>query len=284
MRLAALMAAHNRRDKTLACLRALYANQLPAGVRLDVILVDDGSTDGTAAAVRQEFSNVEIIEGNGQLYWNRGMHRAFGRAMEIGFDAYLWLNDDTYLYPDAVLRLLATCTELRARRGRGIIVVGSAQQAVDGQTTYGGVRRLSEWRRLKFELVEPREGPVQCETMNGNCVLIPHEVAAAVGNLDARFAHAMGDTDYGLRAGRMGIEPWLAAGHVGTCEKNPGKNTFNDPSLSVGMRWRRMMQPTGLPPASWLVFTRKHAGRLWPLFFVWPYLRVMLGVGRSVRR
>jgi len=95
MKIAALITCHNRRAQTLACLEALYQNALSQDYSLHVILVDDGSTDGTGEAVRELYPSVEIIRGDGNLYWNKGMYRAFGHAMETGFDAYLWLNDDT---------------------------------------------------------------------------------------------------------------------------------------------------------------------------------------------
>ena len=50
LRIAAIMAVHNRRDLTLACLDSLRAQRLPDGT-LDVFVLDDASTDGTAAAV-----------------------------------------------------------------------------------------------------------------------------------------------------------------------------------------------------------------------------------------
>jgi GT2 family glycosyltransferase len=111
--------------------------------------------------------------------------------------------------------------------------------------------------------------------MNGNCVLVPHEIAQVVGNLEAGFAHAMGDTDYGLRTRKAGFKLWISSSFVGTCETNSAKGAFNDPALPLSLRWDRMMQPKGLPLASWWLFTSRHGGLLWPLYFVWPYLRVV---------
>lgn len=273
--IAVLITCHNRKNKTLSCIEALFQNTLPVGYSLEVFLVDDGSTDGTDQAVRERYPQVNIIKGDGNLYWNGGMRVAFAAAMEKSFDYYLWLNDDTLLYPVTIETLINTAQDLQAMQGKSVIVVGSAQDANDGRLTYGGVIRPHKWKATTFTLVAPRDVSVECESMNGNCVLIPREVAQAVGNLEPKFAHAMGDLDYGLRARYAGFSVWAMVGFAGTCSNNAATGSFNDASLPVTARLRKMMQPKGLPPASWLVFTRRHCGLLWPLFFVWPYLRVL---------
>lgn len=274
-RISVLVTCHNRKAKTLACLYALFQNALPAAWALHVILVDDGSTDGTSEAVRQRYPSVEIIHGDGNLYWNRGMHRAFAHEMEIGFDAYLWLNDDTMLYPTAINTLLHTWHQIKSQTNADAIIVGSTQDLDTAQPTYGGVVRQSAFKRFRYTLVAPGDQPLECDTMNGNCVLVPHSVVQRIGNLEPRFAHAMGDTDYGLRAGQAGIKVFIASGYAGSCTRNDSRGTFNDGSLPRRDRWRKMMQPKGLPPASWRLFTQRHGGAFWPLYFVWPYVRVL---------
>lgn len=276
MRIAILITCHNRKEKTLACLDALFKNTLPAGYLLEVFLVDDGSSDGTEQAVRERYSHVNIIRGDGSLYWNGGMRVAFTATMEKGFDYYLWLNDDTLLYSTTIETLIATSRDLRVRQGKSAIIVGSTQDEDDGRLTYGGVVSQSWWKAISFKLIQPRDVPVECATMNGNCVLIPSEVAQVVGNMEPRFAHAMGDQDYGLRARYAGFSVWVMAGFAGACSNNVATGSFNDASLPVAVRLRKMMQPKGLPMSSWRVFTRRHAGFLWPIFWLWPYARVIL--------
>lgn len=275
MRLSVLIASHNRREKTIKCLEALNANSAVPGVSVQVILVDDGSTDGTDVAVGTRFPEVEIIRGDGSLHWNRGMHLAFSRALQIGFDAYLWLNDDTILYPTTLDALLNAWHKTKRQTGADAIIVGSTQDPETAKLTYGGVVQQSKLKRFRYALVEPSDQPVECHTMNGNCVLVPHSVAERIGNLEPRFAHAMGDTDYGLRARQAGLNLWVAPAYVGTCGRNSSNGTFSDRSLPLRQRWKKMMQPKGLPPASWRLFTRRHGGAFWPLYFVWPYLRVL---------
>ena len=276
-RLCALLTCFNRRDTTLACLRALAASAPLRDIDVHAVLVDDGSSDGTAARVRAEQPWVHVVQPDpaaGALFWCRGMHRAFDEALRAGFDDYLWLNDDTLLQPDAIARLLASQARLRAHAVGPVIVVGSTVDAVTGETSYGGTRLPSRWRPLHVERIPPGAQPQRCDSMTGNIVLVSDEAARRVGNIDPLFEHAMGDTDYALRARRLGVEVWVDAGVHGTCSDNP-PGPWRDRSQPLSRRWRDMMARKGLPWRSWLALTRRHAGPLWPLHFALPYAKVV---------
>ena len=58
--IAVLITCHNRREKTLKCLQSLYFNILSKNYVIEIFLVDDGSTDGTANAVFKKFPLVNI--------------------------------------------------------------------------------------------------------------------------------------------------------------------------------------------------------------------------------
>ena len=270
LRLAALLTCHNRRDRTLGCLTSLYAQVDPNMFTLDVFLVDAGSSDGTREAVRERFPQVTLVERGTDLYWNGGMRVALGHAYETDPDLYLWLNDDVQLDDDALVRLLACHRELEADRAAPAIVVGSTRDPVSGAHTYGGVVRTDRWRPMRYDLVPPADGPKQVETMNGNCVLVPREVVARIGNLAREFTHGMGDYDYGHRAERAGCEVWIAPGTIGTCARNPTAERAG----SFAEQRNRLTNPTGgLPPAEWFTYVRRWAGPLWPAYAVSPYVR-----------
>lgn len=262
---AALLTVHNRRELTLACLRSVTRQSVPADV--DIFLVDDASTDGTAAAVAQEFPTVFLIEGDGSLYWNGGMRRAFRAALAKGYDYYWWLNDDTHLDGEALRTLLSTAERI----AEPAIVAGTTRDPLTGRPTYGGVARLDSKRPLRFALVEPLpRDPRRCETMNGNCVLIPKQVAHVVGNIDRRYVQKMGDFDYGLRARQEGFEVWVAPGTVGVCAQHAERRTDERPLME---ELRRLGSTKELPPRAWSLFTRRWAGPLWPVYWMSPYLR-----------
>lgn len=269
----AVLACHDRREATLAALAAL-AGQTGHGADLRVVLVDDGSSDGTAAAVRARFPDTTIERGDGSLWWNGGMRHGMAVARrEHDPDHLLWLNDDTVLDPDALGRLLATRDGLPGPA----IVVGTTRDPDTGELTYGGVRRPDRRRPMSFELVPPDPDRARpAETMNGNVVLVPRPVFEIVGELDPVFTHAMGDYDYGLRARAADFEVVVAPGTFGTCARNPDPWATGD----VEETWRRLRGPRGLPPAEWREFTRRWAGPLWPVYFASPYVRRLLRAAR----
>ena len=272
-RIAVAMTCFNRRETTLACLEALSQQALPADCSVRVYLTDDGCTDGTADSVREAFPGTRILEGDGSLYWNGGMRRALAEAMAEGFDFYLWLNDDTRLAPGAIARLLATYDRQCDQPGAPAIVVGTPANPEGGPPTYGGTVRKHRGRPMRFSHVAPADTPIRCDTFDGNCVLVSAAAAGTLGNLDASFTHLMGDTDYGLRAGKAGIPVWAAAGTIGDCPPNPAGLRHRDLSLPLKERITWLTGVKALPPAEWKVMTRRHAGRLWWVYFLSPYIR-----------
>ena len=198
---AALITCHNRKAQTLACLERLLGQELSQDAVLKVHLVDDGSTDGTADAVRQRYPSVSIIPADGSLFWCTGMRLAWEHAAKANPEFYLWLNDDTLLRPGTVGTLIRVAQEAG---NPACIVVGSCCDVYSGARTYGGQRQLGK-HPAKLSPIEPdAETAKPCDTFNGNCVLVTRTAYRALGIM-RDFQHATADTDYGLRARRLGV-------------------------------------------------------------------------------
>lgn len=82
----------NGRDDTLACLASVERISYPA---MQVIVVDNGSSDDSAAAIRRAFPRVELIETQQNLGFAGGNNVGIRRALEAGADYVLLLNNDT---------------------------------------------------------------------------------------------------------------------------------------------------------------------------------------------
>ena len=264
-RIAVLLTSHNRREATLGSIARLEHQTLASDVELHRFLVDAGSNDGTPDAIRSRFPSVRLIEVSAEVFWNRGMHRAFRDAMALDFDYYFWLNDDTELDRDAI-RFLDTGDRFTISGQQDWILVGATRDPITASPTYGGLVRASHLHPLKYRRVDPLPTSQRVHTMNGNCVLIPRTVARAIGNLDPSFTHSMGDFDYGLRATRSGIQVWTVPGTVGTCSRNSIRSTWQDPEVPLLARSTKMRGPKGLPLSDYKIFAQRHGGLLWPLF------------------
>ena len=270
--IAVVMTVHNRKATTIECLRRLFS-QVGEEFGIAVFLTDDGSTDGTTAAVKRSFPQVTVIPGDGTLFWAGGMRLAFGRAMLESFDYYLWINDDTFLVSDAISTLLSTAREVVGNGCAEPIVIGTVSSSSGAVATHGGIKK---WTRLNSKIVVPSDEIQLCETMFGNCVLIPHEVAVAVGNIDEAFQHSIGDVDYGLRASKMGVKLVVARGFLGVCDLNPIVGSMNDLSLSLRKRYRLLTDTKGLPPRPFFIFLWRHLGFYGVAYGLWVYARVLL--------
>ena len=102
-RIAILMTCFNRSETTLRCLKSIVSQKLPNGFETKIYLVDDGSPDKTGTLVKEMFPNVRVINGNGKLFWTKGMALAWKTAAaDADSDYYLWLNDDVTLDKMAV--------------------------------------------------------------------------------------------------------------------------------------------------------------------------------------
>jgi len=270
--IAVLLTCHNRKAKTLACLASLFTQQV-ADLKLDVWLVDDGCTDGTADAVRTQFPAVQLITGSGHLFWNGGMRLCWQHAMASNPDFYLWLNDDVTLVPDAVVRLVRCYDQQHNAEATVGAVVGTMQDPQDPQTerlSYGGRSARYPWLPLAIgAVIAPQQQPISCDYVNGNLCLVPAAAVQQIGILSDRFTHSMGDFDYSIRLRRAGLRLWIAPGLYGACALNPVKGSIRDANVPMSVRIGWMSKPTKCPPLNeWLYFIRACGGPFWPLLYI----------------
>lgn len=264
-RIAVLLTCFNRRETTLRCLRALSGQALPEAIDLETYLVDDGCTDGTGDAVRQQFPEVNVIQGDGNLYWCGGMRLAWSEAAKGNYDYYLWLNDDVSLYENAILILFDSLRQVCELDKEGV-VVGAICDPATGKVTYGG--------DATNKRIVPNGHPQKCDIFNGNVVLVPQTVFASVGNFDPVFTHCFGDSDYAVRTKSSGYNCWVTNAYVGTGESNPNGSDWANPNIKLIKRIKILNSPKGLPFKQWRIFARRRYGRKWPITVIKMYLRL----------
>ena len=252
MKLAILITSFNRKNITLRCLSKLFSSILPEDLLMQVYLVDDGSSDGTGETVGRHFQNIKVIKGDGKLYWGGGTNKAWINASkEYDFDYYVWLNDDVELF-DNTLNTLIKCSKILQDFG---IISASMQEKASNKITYGGIKKGSKGNLIPSGKIQ------ECETVNGNCVLIPRFVYNKVGMLDPIFIHAMGDLDYGTRAQKMGVKCYKSPDIGGYCELNTKIPNWNRANLSLIDRLISLYSISSYnQPIKYFIYARRRFG------------------------
>lgn len=261
---AILLTCFNRKEKTIQCLRSLLKI---TNYKFDIYLVDDSSTDGTSEAISEEFPDVQIIKGNGNLYWSRGMHLAWKTASSsFDYDFYIWINDDIFLY-DFGINEIFTCSDSVNNK----CIISGIIDNIDNQSEilYGGYDKSGK-------LILPSNTLQEIYHMNGNVVLIPKEVFKKIGNIDPKYHHDLGDGDYGLRAIKNGIKIYstrvpIASGTINKISRLRKKNT------SLLNRFRTLYSPLGSPPSINFYYRKKHFGIVHAiLFFIFQHFLILI--------
>ncbi len=276
LRVAVLVACYNRYGVTRAALASLFeATATIDAARLTVFLLDDASPDLTGARISAEWPDVRLTHGDGTLFWNRGMHRLIEVARAAGhFDAFMLLNDDVRLIAGR-LKSFLTCYRELVAAGPPVVLIGAMADPVTGVITYSGMRRTDAHHPLRLAIITPEAQAVPCDAANGNLMLVPNPVMAAVGNLDLRYRHAIGDVDICYRAARAGYGTMLAPGVYGWCGRNDiVSHTLERPSIK--QRYRFFFGPK-IDPMGFTTFFRQHAPGRWRRYALRMWLWAAIG-------
>jgi glycosyltransferase involved in cell wall biosynthesis len=257
--------AHNRKAVTLEALGALAAQGILSWAT--VLVVDDGSADGTSDAIRDLYPAVFLLRGDGTWWWCGSIRRGMDWALVRGAKRILWLNDDCRPPAGALLAL--------SERVRREDCVGWINAETPGGWSYGGHRKTL-WGVRRGTPGEEQAGRI--DTFSGNCVCLSRRWIERAGLPDDHlFPHGLGDLDYGLRLRDAGA----------ALEPIPGIAAVNaDPSAASSESWLASTRPmpaiwgdfssprSFLYFPAWRRFALRHWGPIWGWFvFAAPYAR-----------
>lgn len=221
---------YNRRDTTLQALQSLRRIN-SENLSVHIIIVDDGSTDGTSEAIRQKFPEVQIVAGDGTLHYAAGTNRGFSAALENNPDYIAAMNDDAVFHEDFLQKLVKTA-ELNPRS-----IVGSLLLLWDNPHKVFQVD--FQWKTLAGGWMQPDktafdfpQTAFEVEGMAGNCLLYPVEAIRECGLMDEeKFPHGWGDIQYLVRMKKMGWRLMVEPKSLVWCEPNTNPKPLHQLSL-----------------------------------------------------
>jgi hypothetical protein len=206
-RLAAVVLNFRTPALTQACVRALQASARPVD---DLLVVDNGSGDGSETALRAALPGAAILQTGANLGFSGGSNRGIRRVLGRGADLVLLANSDLEVTPGCVGALEAA---LAADPGLGVVgpaLVSAIEPAVVESL---GIRFSPATGRLRHRSfgrpaagVRAGAGEVRLvDAVSGCAMLVRREVFERAGELAEEYFFGFEDVDFCLRARRAGF-------------------------------------------------------------------------------
>ena len=282
-KIALVIPVYNHLDYTSRCIRTLDTLIVSQSFRhseYQIIVVDDGSTDGTAAWLEEHHPDVKVLQGDGTLWWSGGINRGARFAMEQHGADYilLWNNDitpaeDYFLQLDLMINDLGTDTLV----GSKIYYHGNEQMLWSCGGRFDPVSGKRSMVGMDQPDSERYNEVLEVDWLPGMGTVVPTEVIKRIGFWDARrFPQYHGDSDFTYRARKAGFKVVV----------HPELKIWNDKSssgLTHGDSLRGLIRSftsirSNLNIRKNLLFYRRHADS-WTAyrFLIRYYLKVVGG-------
>jgi GT2 family glycosyltransferase len=212
-----IVVTFNNARQIVDCLASLQSDPATAG---QIVVLDNGSTDETAAIVEQRFPDVRLIRSPENLGFARGCNAAAAQATTAAYVAFV--NPDTMLRGDAITQLLAFADA----RPEGGIYGGRALRPngeVGLESCYGPPSLWAYWcfgtglstafPRSRFDPESlgrwNRDSDREVGVVTGLLMLVRRDLWDRLGGFDEDFFMYAEDVDISMRAAQLGYRPCI---------------------------------------------------------------------------
>lgn len=233
---------------TLACLDSLAKLSYP---RVEVVVVDNGSTDGTSEAIRDRYREVVLIRNERNMGFahacNQGLAHVFAHKAEFA----LLLNNDTLVAPDMLLRLVDAA---QSNPGAGILGPKICYADRPDVPWFTGIRfkgQIYIVRTASPKYQVQSDVPVLVDFISGCGMLIHRTVYDTIGGLSTDYFMYYEDLDFCLRAKHAGFGVMYV----------PSALMWHALSVSTGGKDSPLKQYFQIKSS--LIFYRRHTRGIW---------------------
>ncbi len=207
--IAVLLPVHNHLDYTRNCVRSLAKIPKLSSVELSVVVIDDGSTDGTGEWLAANYPEIPVIRGDGNLWWSGGINAGARHAVETMHSDYLLLwNNDIHTEDSYFTELDRLVQSLP-----GNVIAGSKIYRKEEDNviwSYGGIFNPKTGSKYMLGMNRPDspefEVPREVDWLTGMGTLVPVSAISTIGYWNEKeFPQYHGDSDFTYRAKLAGF-------------------------------------------------------------------------------
>jgi GT2 family glycosyltransferase len=202
MKLQVIIPTYNRRNLLKGCLASLKNQTVPPD---KILVVVDGSTDGTLKMLEKDFPDLDILKGNGEWWWSKSVNNGIKQTLNNAVTHFLLLNDDTLFPLEFFEELLQVISE---NQGKTLINI-AAKDIKNHEWSYLGVKKSwkNPFKSVDFKEIYLSSPPkyINVSSLVGRGLIIPSFAINDVGFFDEKnFPQAIADSDFSLRASKKG--------------------------------------------------------------------------------
>jgi GT2 family glycosyltransferase len=221
-RVGAIVLCYNGIDLTLECLASLLGQDYP---KLDVIVVDNHSQDGTVETVSSKYPQVKVIASQENLGYASGNNLGLLTAIDLGCDLFFLVNNDTHLSLDCVSTLVSAI-EKNPQAG----AIGPMVHTFEGLGRISSAGGKINWRYASAinvgagEIDDGQYSARAVDFINGCGFMVTRKALDRAGMLDPKYFMYWEETDWSMRIWQAGFqvlfEPQAHMEHKATLQDN----------------------------------------------------------------
>jgi len=204
---------HNRIEKTIKCLNSIYMQNEND---IQIVVVDDGSTDGTKVSIQNKYPEITVLNGTGSLFWTGAVVLGIEYVLKIcnKEDYVLLMNNDVQVKNDTISKLVSFSNS----HNRKVIVNALSVDSNDHDTIIKSGTKILSWALNRTKHVYhgvslkslSSYDAVEVDLLTGRCLLHPVEVFDKVGNYNSDLLpHYGGDDEFTVRAKLSGYNLYI---------------------------------------------------------------------------
>ncbi|MBN2214925.1 MAG: glycosyltransferase family 2 protein [Bacteroidales bacterium] len=237
MTITIIISTYNRKHLLKNLLNCIN-DQLYKNISINIIVVVDGSKDGTLEMLKNDYANIHIIGGDGNWWFTRSMNEGFKYAQKFNPDYVLTFNDDLEIANDYIVSLTDAIP-----KNQTDVIIGSVSFTKEKpyRILSSGVKKFIPWRLKSYpyypflQEIDPKSihGVHKTYMLPGRGLLISNNVLNLLNFFEERFVQYQSDSDFCLRAIKKKIPvfiSWDAKVYVNT-SKSSSTSSFIETSF-----------------------------------------------------